>query len=297
MPNFKPFNISDLFGLIRINQWVKNGVVFLPMFFNAQLIEANSIFNGFIAFFSFSFTAGAIYCLNDIIDVNFDKNHIVKKRRALASGNISKKTAYTVMLFLILMGLMLSYSLNSLNLTYVLLIYFILNVGYSYIFKNIIVIDTLTIALSFVLRIIAGGIATNTKLTYWIIMMVFLLALFLALAKRRDELMIYQETKLLVRKNIKNYNLKAINIALVILALAILSFYVSYTLSDQIITQFGSRYVIVTAGFVLLGIVRYFFLINKRIAYANPTKILLKDSLIQLIVLGWLIAFYVIIYA
>ncbi len=297
MPNHKTKTIQDFIGLIRINQWVKNLIVFLPMFFNAQLIHSSSLIAGLIAFISFSLIASAIYCLNDIIDIDFDKNHITKKRRPLASGKISKKTAYKLMLLLVLIGLIISYVFNSIALTYVLIIYFILNVCYSYILKNIIIIDVIIIALSFVLRIIAGGVATETVLTYWIIIMVFLLALFLALAKRRDELIIYTETNLLVRKNIKNYNLKGINFALLIISFSILSLYISYTLSEEIKEQFGSSYVFVTALFVLLGIIRYFLLIKKRIAYANPTKILIKDHLIQVIVLGWLITFYVIIYA
>ena len=296
MPNQVKNSVLDFIGLIRVNQWVKNLIVFLPMFFNAQLIDGNSIAAGFVAFLSFSLVASAVYCLNDIIDVDFDKNHTTKKKRPLASGKISKDKAYKLMFSLIIVGLVLSYVFNSIKLTYVLLIYFILNVGYSYFFKNIIILDVVIIAFSFVLRIVSGGIATNTILSYWIIIMVFLLALFLALAKRRDELIIYEETKLLVRKNIKNYNLKSINIVLVIISVTIFSLYVSYTLSNKIKEQFESDYVIVTALFVLLGIIRYFFLLKKRIAYGNPTKILLKDYLIQLIVFGWLITFYIIIY-
>ncbi len=296
MPNQVKNSVLDFIGLIRVNQWVKNLIVFLPMFFNAQLIDGNSIAAGFVAFLSFSLVASAVYCLNDIIDVDFDKNHTTKKKRPLASGKISKDKAYKLMFSLIIVGLVLSYVFNSIKLTYVLLIYFILNVGYSYFFKNIIILDVVIIAFSFVLRIVSGGIATNTILSYWIIIMVFLLALFLALAKRRDELIIYEETKLLVRKNIKNYNLKSINIVLVIISVTIFGLYVSYTLSNKIKEQFESDYVIVTALFVLLGIVRYFFLLKKRIAYGNPTKILLKDYFIQLIVFGWLITFYIIIY-
>jgi len=296
MPNSKNLSTVDLFGLIRINQWVKNCIVFLPMFFNAQLIDSKSLLSGVIAFLSFSFTASAIYCLNDIIDIDLDKNHVTKKKRALASGKISKSTAYKLMLFLILVALVISSVFNSINLTYVLLVYFALNVSYSYILKNIIVVDVVIIALSFVLRLVAGGVATGTVLTYWIVIMVFLLALFLALAKRRDELIIFEETNLVVRKNIKNYNLKVINIALVIISISILSLYILYTLSNAVKEQFGSSYVIVTALFVLLGIVRYFFLIKKRIAYANPTKILIQDRLMQLIVICWLVVFYFIIY-
>ena len=152
------------------------------------------------------------------------------------------------------------------------------------------------IALSFVLRIVAGGIATSTILSYWIVGMVFILALFLAFAKRRDEIILYLNSGALVRKNISQYSLKLLNVTLLILAFIIIALYIIYSLSDGIITQFGNRYIFTTSIFVILGIFRYLFLIKKRSNYANPTKILLNDYVMQLVIIGWLVTFYLLIY-
>lgn len=293
---FQNYRISPFINLIRVNQWVKNTFVFLPMFFNKQLMSFESLSSASVAFFSFSLIASSIYCLNDILDVNFDKNHIQKKSRPIASGKVSKSKAFKYMVVLAIIGFLLALMLNSIELTYALFTYFLLNILYSILFKNFIVIDVIIIAVSFVLRIIAGAVATKTELSNWILIMVFLLALLLALAKRRDEVLVYKETGMLVRRNIKAYSLTILNVLLICVAVIIVGGYIMYTLSDAIILQFGNKYLVVTSIFVVLGIVRYFKLIKHRIAYANPTKILLTDHVMQLIVFGWLISFYLFIY-
>ncbi len=182
------------------------------------------------------------------------------------------------------------------KLTTVVLIYFVLNILYTLILKKIIIIDVITIASSFVLRIVAGGVAASIVLSHWIVIMVFLLALFLALAKRRDEVLIYKETGTKVRSNIEKYSLPLINTILIIIVIIITGAYILYTLSPSIIAQFESKYIYITSIFVILGFYRYYKLIQQRVSYANPTKILLSDLKMQLIVLGWLVCFYVLIY-
>ena len=126
--------------------------------------------------------------------------------------------------------------------------------------------------------------------------MVFLLALFLALAKRRDEVLIFDETGIKVRRNIENYSLRLINAILVVIVVVMTGAYISYTLSPSVIAQFESKYIYITSIFIILGFYRYYELIRQRISYANPTKILLSDLKMQLIVAGWLICFYLLIY-
>ena len=288
--------LVNFFTLIRINQWIKNAFVFLPIFFDQQFTNVSALLNGGVAFFSFSLIASAIYCFNDYIDVEFDKNHPEKKNRPIASGAVKKKQAIIYMVVLLLSGIILAYICNSITLTYVVLIYFGLNLLYTLILKNIIVLDVITIALSFVLRIVAGGVAASIVLSHWIIIMVFLLALFLALAKRRDEVLILEETGTKVRKNIEQYSLSLINTILITIVVVITGAYILYTLSPSVIAQFKSKYIFITAIFVILGFYRYYKLIQKRVSYANPTKILLSDLRLQLIVLGWLVCFYILIY-
>lgn len=296
MFKLKSHSFSSFISLIRVDQWVKNTFVFLPMFFNKQFTDIDSLVNGCVAFFAFSLVSSSIYCFNDLIDVEFDKNHIEKKNRPIANGSISKSNAIIYTLLLALSGFMLAFVLNDVKLTYVLIIYFILNLLYTLLLKKLIIIDVFIIACSFVLRIVAGGVATHTILSDWIIVMVFLLALFLAFAKRRDEVIMYSSSGTMVRKNIKRYSVKLLNTTLLIIALAIIGLYIAYTLSAEIMIQFGSKYIYITSIFVILGILRYFLLIQRRSNYANPTKILLNDYVMQFTIIGWLISFYIIIY-
>lgn len=296
MSNHKTKAIQNFIGLIRVNQWVKNLFVFLPIFFDQQFTNISALLNGGVAFFSFSLIASAIYCFNDYIDVEFDKNHPEKKSRPIASGAIKKKQAIVYAILLLLSGVFISYSFNSIALTYVVLIYFGLNVLYTLILKNIIVLDVIIISLSFVLRIVAGGVAASIVLSHWIIIMVFLLALFLALAKRRDEVLILKQTGTKVRKNIGQYSLSLINTILITIVVVITGAYILYTLSPSVIAQFKNKYIFISSIFVVLGFYRYYKLIEQRVSYANPTKILLSDLRLQLIVLGWFVCFYILIY-
>lgn len=266
------------------------------MFFNKQFVSFDTLFSASIAFISFSFVASSIYCFNDIADLEFDKQHKSKKNRALASGLVSIKEAKVSMLICALLGFGLSYFISGFSLFLILAIYFFINVLYTLIFKKVIVLDVMFIAASFVLRLIAGAVATHTILSHWIIIMVILLALFLAFAKRRDEVVIFLEDDIQVRSNIDKYSLKFLDSILIILSLVIIILYLAYSNSTEIKAQFNSNYIWLTSIFVISGLLRYGKLIKLRRNYVNPTKILLKDRAMQLIVLGWIICFYIIIY-
>lgn len=295
MFKLKSHSFSSFISLIRVDQWVKNTFVFLPMFFNKQFTDIDSLLNGCVAFLFFLWFQVLFIVLMISLMLSLIKN-IFKKNRPIANGNISKSNAVIYTLLLFLSGFILSFLLNDIKLTYVLIIYFALNIGYTLLLKNLILIDVFIIACSFVLRIVAGGVATNTILSDWIIVMVFLLALFLAFAKRRDEVIMYSSSGVIVRKNIKHYSVKLLNTMLLIISFAIIGLYIAYTFSTEIIMQFGSKYIFITSIFVILGILRYFVLIQKRSDYANPTKILLNDHIMQFTIIGWLISFYIIIY-
>ena len=240
--------------------------------------------------------ASSIYCFNDIVDVKLDKLHEDKKKRPYANGDLSKKTVLRCMLGLSVVSLGLSFFIVNSALSLVLLCYFILNLCYTKILKNIVLLDIIIIAFSFVLRIVAGGVATDVQLSFWIILMVFLLALFLALAKRRDEVLLFLESGVSVRKNINQYQIIGVNIGLLGIATLIMGFYIAYTLSPKVMDHFESKYIFTTSFFVFLGLVRYFLLLKKRINFANPTKIILKDRIMQLIVASWFLNFYILMY-
>jgi 4-hydroxybenzoate polyprenyltransferase len=238
--------------------------------------------------------ASAIYCFNDIRDLEFDKKHAQKKNRPLANGTILIKQVIYLLFFLVGSSLLFSYLLLPLEVLLVLVAYLILNILYSTYLKNFLFVDLICIALGFVLRISAGAISTNTPLSTWIVFMVFFLALFLATAKRRDEAILFSSKNYLVRKNITKYTPQITSLLLNSIAVIIIGAYLIYTTNSESMKNINYAYS--TTLWVVLGITRYFILIKKREEYANPTKLLLKDRTLQLIITLWLVNFYVLLY-
>jgi len=151
------------------------------------------------------------------------------------------------------------------------------------------------IALGFVLRILIGGAVTNTHLSHWIILMTFIFALFLALAKRRDDVLNYLQTGNKARKNIQGYNLEFLNVAITVMATVVVVCYLMYCTSVEIVGRFGDN-VYLTSFFVILGILRYLQLTFVWLISGSPTLVLLRNRFLQLIILGWILSFFVIIY-
>jgi len=154
----------------------------------------------------------------------------------------------------------------------------------------------IVISVGFVLRILVGGTATGIWLSEWIIMMTFLLALFLAFAKRRDDVILYQNTGVLPRKNTNRYNLDFMNQVMMIVSTITIIAYIMYTLSPDVIERFHNRHIYITAVFVLVGIIRYLQVTIVDLKSGNPTTILLKDRFIQFCIAGWIVSFLIIIY-
>jgi 4-hydroxybenzoate polyprenyltransferase len=292
-------NVKAIIQIIRPAQWVKNGFIFLPLFFNGQLMNLTGLYECLIVFISYSLAASSIYCLNDIFDVEADRQHPVKQKRPIASKAISIPKAYAVAIIcLILSALTLLFFEGKTRYELFGLIgfYYLLNIAYTLILKRYSIVDVVVIAIGFVLRILAGGFATGIPITEWIVIMTFLLALFLAFAKRRDDVVIFQNTGVNMRKNTDNYNLDFVNQVLAVIATITIIAYLMYTISPEVTVRFHCNYVYVTAIFVLTGIIRYLqiTIVNKQ--SGDPTKVLLRDRFIQICILGWLISFLIIIY-
>lgn len=291
--------IKYVFQLIRPLQWAKNGFVFFPLFFSGKIFNVDLLIASIFAFFAFSFVASAIYCLNDICDAEMDREHPVKCNRPIASNSISKKMGIQLCLYCLLVSLsFISFFEGDTKCALFLLIifYFLLNLAYTLILKRYAIIDVVVISVGFVLRVIVGGKATNIPLSEWIILMSFLLALFLAFAKRRDDLVIYQNTGVLLRKNVNSYNLSFLNQVMTLVSTITIVAYIMYTTSPDTIKQFESHYVYLTSLFVLTGIIRYLQITIVELKSGNPTNILVKDYFIQICIFGWIISFLLIIY-
>jgi 4-hydroxybenzoate polyprenyltransferase len=288
-------DLSSTIKLMRPQQYIKNLFIFLPLFFALKITETNLLFYDFIAFIAFSLTASAVYILNDYRDIEEDRKHPIKRFRPLASGAISKTQAVRIMLLLVSVGSILMASL-SLKAAGILVIYVILNVAYSFHLKHVAILDVAIIAIGFVLRLFIGAAVTGIELSMWIVVMTFLLALFMALAKRRDDVLIYLETGKKMRKVIDGYNLQFLDTAMAIMASVVIVAYTIYTTSAQVIEKFHSEYLYLTALFVILGIMRYLQIAFVHLDSGSPTKIVLKDRFMQATIAAWVISFAWILY-
>ncbi len=287
-------SIKNYLALLRVEQYVKNLFIFLPLFFALKITHVDLLLNNIVAFLCFSLIASAVYILNDYKDIEEDKKHPVKKLRPLAAGLINHRKALTIMALLTIISLAVSYYVE-INLFFVLLAYFAVNVAYSFGMKHVPIVDLFIVSGGFVFRILAGAEASGVEASMWIILMIFLLALFLGLAKRRDDILLSMNGHN-TRKNIDGYNLEFVNAGMIIMAPVIIVSYISYTVSPQIIEQFHTRYLYLTVLFVVLGILRYMQITFVENNSGNPTKILLTDRFLQIAIIAWLVTFVVLIY-
>lgn len=284
--------------LIRPQQWIKNGFVLIPMFFGGRLLNVDDAIASVITFFAFSFVASAIYCFNDIIDIEADRRHPIKCHRPIASGAVSVPTAYTLMVILTLLSALLLFFLpqRAGETAGIVAFYFLLNMAYCLWLKRHAIIDVCTVAFGFVLRILAGGMACEVAVSNWLVLMTFLLALFLSFAKRRDDVLRMNETGEPPRRNTIRYNLTFVNQAITVTGTVTLVCYIMYTVSPEVVSRFHAPYLYLTSIFVLVGLLRYMQLTVVDEVSGDPTKILLRDRFTQAIVVAWIMSFLLIIY-
>ena len=277
---------------------MKNFFVFFPMFFGGSLLCIEDITAAAVTFLSFSLAASSIYCFNDIIDVEADRRHSVKRKRPIASGEVSIGKAYVIMLLLAIAAAALAATVydNGVMTLAVVAAYWIINIAYCTWLKNYAVIDVCIIAFGFVLRILAGGVATGVYVSHWLVLMTFLLTLFLSFAKRRDDVLRMNVTGEAPRKNTIHYNLTFINEAITITGAVTLVCYIMYTVSPEVVQRFNTNYLYLTSILVLIGLLRYMQLTVVEEKSGDPTKALLSDRFLQAIVLVWGLAFFTIIY-
>jgi len=288
-------NIKDILRLIRPHQYIKNFFIFMPLFFAGQIGNTELLLNVVIAFVAFSITASAIYVLNDYHDIEEDKLHQKKMHRPLASGAISKSQAIIIMPVLLVAGSTLMLSL-SLKAEEILAAYVVMNIAYSFYLKYVAILDVVIIAIGFVLRLFIGSIVTGTSLSMWIVIMTFLLALFMALGKRRNDVLIYLEAGKKMRKVIGDYNLQFLDTAMSIMASVVIIAYIIYTITPEIVARVNSEYLYLTALYVVLGVMRYLQVSLVLKDSGSPTRVVLKDRFMQLTLIGWVLTFGWILY-
>ena len=293
----------DIITLMRPHQWLKNLFVFMPLFFDRHATDWNYVWPCVVAFIAFCLVASGIYCFNDIHDAEADRQHPVKRMRPVASGSVSKRTAYITMIIAWSAAFALvawdGFYRGSIQKGIIgtLLLYIVMNIAYCVKLKQIALLDVFMISLGFVLRIVVGGLATGIILSHWIVLTTFLLALFLAVAKRRDDVAIYETSGVKARKNVVRYNMDFLNLSIGSLGSVTIMCYILYTVSNEVVERIGSHYLYVTSFFVLAGIMRYMQLTIVERKSGSPTKVLLQDRFIHVCIIGWVLVFTIILYA
>lgn len=294
--------MKDIIKLLRPYQWLKNLFVFAPVFFNGSVLDIDYLLPSFMVFFSFCMAASSIYCFNDIYDAETDRMHPIKRNRPIASGAVSKNMGYCLMIICLVLSIIMIFSFcwhsdSARIIIFILILFYVLlNIAYCVWLKHKAIVDVFIIAMGFVIRIYAGGAATGIELTNWLVLMTFLLALFLAFAKRRDDVAMYETTGKVVRDNITRYTLDYMNQVIGIIASVTMVCYIMYTVSPEVIDRFHSSKIYLTSVFVLAGIVRYLQVTMVDVKSGSPTKVLLHDKFIQSCVFGWILSFVLIIY-
>jgi decaprenyl-phosphate phosphoribosyltransferase len=283
--------------LLRPKDWAKNMFLFVPSFFAGHFFVLHKIEMLLLGFAAFCCFASSIYIINDYRDIESDRKHPTKSKRPLASGKVKPSHAITISIVLLLLGSVLAYTANNDCWFLVILgVYFLMNLGYSFGLKNIAILDMLIVAMGFVLRVKAGAIVANLEVTNWLIIMTFLLALFMAIGKRRDDLLLQDSSGASMRKSLTGYNLSFLDTLLGLFSAIIIVAYINYTVDDDSVARLGTYRLYYTSIFVIAGIMRYLQVVFVKKDSGSPTEILYKDRFIQVTIVLWIACFFIILY-
>lgn len=280
------YKLLPYLSIIRPTQWIKNFLIFIPIIFAREFFIPEKLMAAIFAFIIFCLAAGSVYIINDIIDLKADQLHLQKKKRPLPSGLISIKKSLILLSCLLIICLGLIIVLVP-KIFFFILTYFILNLLYSLILKNVVIFDILTIIAFYLLRIFSGGAATDTAISPWLILCLAAISLLIILGKRKSEF--YQTDR---RAVLKKYSAKFLNSLLNAAALITIIVYFLYTLLGN-----NSSFAIYSNIFVLTAILRLVDLIHKREKLPEfPEKLILNDKIILISIIGWLVFWFIILY-
>ncbi len=288
--------LKDILSLLRLPQWSKNVFVFLPLFFGGVLNDMTLLGHTALAALAFSLAASAVYCLNDLVDRKRDALHPTKCRRPLASGALSPVTGGVLCAACVAGAIVVATCCTSSHVLWWILAYMVLNLLYSLLLKRVVIVDVLVLSSFYVMRIMTGGEACGVEVSQWLVIMTYLLALFLALGKRRDDALLYRENKTAVRAVAEHYGVEFLNLSLTMVATVAVVAYLIYTISPEVTTRFANRHIYCTAVFVIAGILRYMQLTLVSGKSGDPMRVLFHDRFTQVCVLLWVASFVCIIY-
>jgi 4-hydroxybenzoate polyprenyltransferase len=288
--------MKSLLRLLRLPQWLKNFFIFAPLIFSKHLFEEGFFLTTVSAFFVFSFLSSAVYIINDIADRESDRLHPVKRFRPIAAGVISIAQGVLFAALLLALTAALAAPLNP-KFQIAAGLYFVLNLAYSFFLKKVILVDVFIIASGFMLRVLGGAFVINVQVSHWLVLCTLFVSLFLAISKRRGELLLAQSTEGFEgRAVLREYDLNFIDQLMTVTASGMAISYALYTVAERTVMVFGTENLIFTTVFVLFGIFRYLYLVRVKKTDDNPTHLLATDPVMLLNVAGWFLTCIAIIY-
>jgi len=291
-----PWNLWLLMKSLRPGQWTKNLFIFAGILFSQNIMNAGYLAKVFCAFLVFCALSGAAYVLNDLMDLDSDRMSRSRSKRPLASGRLNPATAAASVIVLFIASL---YFANELGAGFFIasLTYAALQVLYSMAMKHVVILDVLSIALGFVIRVAAGAVVIGVEISSWLLICTFLLALFLGMSKRRHELKDMGVSAGKFKKVLSEYSPYLLDQMIAVVTASTVISYTLYTISPETVGKFGTRNLIYTVPFVLYGIFRYLYLIHKKGEGGSPERVIVTDLPLILDIALWVTAAALILYS
>ena len=288
--------MSPVVRLLRPEQWLKNFFIFAPLIFSKHLFNEAYVWTSLLSFVVFCLLSSTVYIFNDIADREADRLHPSKRNRPIAAGTISIRQAVGMAIGLLVVIGFLVMHLNA-RFLFIAGVYVVLNLGYSFFLKRVILVDVFIVAAGFMLRVLAGAFAINVEVSEWLVLCTLFVSLFLAISKRRGELLLVRNTENYQgRIALREYDIEFLDQIMTIAASGMAISYALYTVAERTIIVFGTSNLIFTTVFVLFGIFRYLYLVRARKTEDNPTHMLTTDPVTLLNAAAWFAACVIIIY-
>ena len=266
-----------VFRSMRPRQWTKNLILFAALIFSQNIFSPLLLFRAVAAFAIFCFLSGCVYIINDLLDLKQDQIHPIKSKRPLASGKLKPATAVIAAIALFCLSFGSAAAFTNLTFMLVALIYFVLQLAYSTLLKHVVILDVFCIAAGFVLRAIGGAEVIDVPFSTWLLFCTMLLSLFLALSKRRHELLLLEDDAVHHRKILFEYSPYLLDQMISVVTASTVITYTLYTVSEDTVSKFGTDRLKYTIPFVLYGIFRYLYLIHQKNEGGSPEHVLLND--------------------
>jgi len=277
----------ELFRALRPQQWIKNLFVYAPLIFSQNVLNQALVLRATLAFLAFCLISSAVYLLNDLRDIEEDRQHPLKAHRPLASGRLKRSTAVAALAIIAPAGFLVALLVNR-SFVFIALGYFALQIAYTLWLKHVVILDIFVVASGFLLRVVAGGFAIRVYLSSWLLICTTLLALFLAMGKRRHEIVLMEGRAASHRPILKEYNIYLLDQMISVVTASTLLAYCLYTISEETVAKFGTRNLIFTVPFVLDGIFRYLYLIHQKAEGGTPESLIIRDKPLLAAIALWI---------